>query len=142
MAKVNSNKVVENTGNELVDGKLKAAPIDWASIEGDVYGGQSPIIDIDAGDAAGPFVYTGKSTIATQQGTAVSHTATYEENQVRLPLSATFLKAMDQAGVSHGDTFYIKRDADVIGKTGRAKGQTLQVYAIKVTDRSEVVVQA
>ena len=52
-----------------------------------------------------------------------------------MPLSATFVKAVDQAQLDTGDEFYVRRTEDVKGKTGRAKGQTLMVYGIKVTKR-------
>lgn len=115
--------------------EIKVKDIAWDSIEGQEFGGQSPIIQIEVGQAAGPFILLSKTTVATEIGTAISYTATYEGHQVRMPLSATFVKAVDQAQLDTGDEFYVRRTEDVKGKTGRAKGQTLMVYGIKVTKR-------
>ena len=115
--------------------EIKVKDISWDSIEGQEFGGQSPIIQIEVGQAAGPFILLSKTTVATEIGTAISYTASYEGHQVRMPLSATFVKAVDQAQLDTGDEFYVRRTEDVKGKTGRAKGQTLMVYGIKVTKR-------
>jgi len=115
--------------------EIKVKDISWDSIEGQEFGGQSPIIQIEVGQAAGPFILLSKTTVATEIGTAISYTASYEGHQVRMPLSATFVKAVDQAQLDTGDEFYVRRTEDVKGKTGRAKGQTLMVYGIKVSKR-------
>jgi hypothetical protein len=113
--------------------------IDFDAIDGIEFGGQSEILHINVDEAAGPFIYAGKNVIDTDIGKAVSHSAHNEAGeQVRMPLSATFIKAIDMANLGVGDAFYVKRYADVIGKTGRAKGQTLQVYSIKVVSRADV----
>jgi hypothetical protein len=127
------NKNKENISSS----ELKVKDISWDSIEGQEFGGQSPIVNIEPGQAAGPFILLSKTTVSTEIGTAISYAASYEGQQVRMPLSATFVKAVDQAQIDTGDEFYVRRTEDVKGKTGRAKGQTLQVYGIKVTKRAD-----
>jgi len=129
MSKVNKDAAT-STG-------MKVKTIEWDQVDGQEFGGQSPIIEIDPGQAAGPFILLSKTTVTTDIGTAISYTASYEGHQVRMPLSATFVKAVDQAQLETGDEFFIRRTEDVKGKTGRAKGQILQVYGIKVTKRAE-----
>ena len=123
--------------NEEASTGMKVKAVEWDQIDGQEFGGQSPIIDIEVGQAAGPFILLSKTTVTTDIGTAISYTASYEGHQVRMPLSATFVKAVDQAQLDTGDEFFIRRTDDVKGKTGRAKGQILQVYGIKVTKRAE-----
>lgn len=128
---------MKNNSKEASSSELKVKDVSWDSIEGQEFGGQSPIINIEIGQAAGPFILLSKTTVSTDIGTAISYTASYDGQQVRMPLSATFVKAVDQAQLDTGDEFYVRRTEDVKGKTGRAKGQTLQVYGIKVTKRAE-----
>lgn len=118
--------------------KAPKADIKWDTLKGHEFGGQAPILEMEVGDIVGPLTYSGKSTIVTEKGTAISHTAQLGDQQIRLPLSATFIRAVDQAALNSGDQFYVRRDEDVKGKTGKAKGQTLQVYCIKVTERDEI----
>ena len=129
MSKVNKDAV--SSGN------MKVKSVEWDQIDGQEFGGQSPIIEIEVGQASGPYILLSKTTVSTEIGTAISYTASYEGHQVRMPLSATFVKAVDQAQLETGDEFFVRRTEDVKGKTGRAKCQILQVYGIKVTKRSE-----
>ena len=126
-----------NSSSSNGNAEYKIKPINWDSIEGQEFGGQAPIVNIEVGQAAGPFILLSKTTVSTEIGTAISYSASIDGQQVRLPLSATFVKAVDQAQLDTGDEFYIRRTEDVKGKTGRAKGQILQVYGIKVTKRAE-----
>jgi hypothetical protein len=135
MSSMQKNKPVNQPAGQ-VD---RRNTIDFDAIDGIEFGGQSEILHIEKDEAAGPFTYAGKNVIDTDIGKAVSHSAHNEAGeQVRMPLSATFIKAVDMANLGIGDVFYVKRYEDVVGKNGRAKGQTLQVYSIKVVSRSTV----
>ena len=109
----------------------------WDQQDGDVYGGQSDVLKLEVGQVAGVFTYVGSQSITTELGDTTAHTATIDGEPVRLPIQATFLRALDQAGIQRGDQFIIKRDADVIKKQGKGKGQPMAIYAIKVTERVE-----
>ncbi len=110
---------------------------DWDRADGQEYGGQSEILLMDVGEIAGKFTYVGKQAMATELGDTTVHTAvTANKEQVRLPISAAFLRSVDQAGIRQGDKFLIKRLDDVQKKSGKGKGQTMQIYAVKVTDRA------
>lgn len=110
----------------------------WDSMEGDIYGGQSDIVKIDVGQVAGPFTYVGNQKITTELGEVTAHTATAPDGEsVRLPIQATFLKALDQADIQRGDKFIIKRDADVTKQKGAGKGKPMAIYAVKVVERAE-----
>lgn len=109
----------------------------WDRADGQEYGGQSEILLMDVGEVAGPFTYVGKQAMATQLGDTTVHTAvTKDKEQVRLPISAAFLRSIDQAGIRQGDKFLVKRLDDVEKKAGKGKGQVMQIYAVKVTDRA------
>lgn len=111
----------------------------FETLEGEVYGGQSDIVLIQVGEVAGVFTYVGHQQITTELGETTAHNATGPDGKpVRLPIQATFLKALDQAGIQRGDKFIIKRDADVVKQKGAGKGKPMAIYAVKVTERAEV----
>jgi DNA helicase TIP49 (TBP-interacting protein) len=77
--------------------------------------------------------------MTTELGETTVHTATDPgNNTLRLPISATFVRAIDQAGVKRGDVFAVHRWEDVIKKSGKGKGQTMPVYSVKVITRAAI----
>jgi len=112
------------------------SPDDFDAQDGQEFGGESGLLILDEGECAGPFTYSGHSQIQTELGETTSHTAlTPEGDQVRLPIQATFLRAVDQARLGFGDTFAVKRCDDAIKKKGKGAGQAMAIYALKVITR-------
>lgn len=101
------------------------------------YGGQSDVMDLKVGEVAGPLSYTGFSTITTDLGDATSHTAIHTDTKesIRLPLAASFNKALDQASVNVGDIFAIKRNPDVMKKKGKGANRPMAIYSLKIIKR-------
>lgn len=110
----------------------------WESAGGQEFGGKASVVTIDVGEVAGPFTYSNHVPMTTELGTVTVHQATTEDGeQVRLPISATFVKAVDQAQLQFGDTFLVRRFEDVEKKRGKGAGNAIPVYAIKVLSRAK-----
>jgi len=121
----------------LAQEKYIASSEEWEQINEPEFGGQSEILELNVGQVAGPLTYIGHQAMTTSLGETTVHTATTrEETTVRLPIGATFNRAMDQAGVRRGDKFFIKRTEDAIKKQGKGKGNPMKIYAIKVSQRA------
>jgi len=75
--------------------------------------------------------------MVTELGATTVHTAknTKTEDVYRLPIQATFLRAIDQAGLKRGDVFGVKRFEDQIKKRGKGAGNPMAIFAIKVFTR-------
>lgn len=115
---------------------IKAAEA-WDEMAGQEFGGASGILDLKVGEVAGVFVYTGHQQVTTDLGETTVHTGLDEEgNQWRLPIQATFLRAVDQARLGMGDKFAVKREEDQIKKRGKGAGNKMAIYAIKVVERA------
>jgi len=109
----------------------------WDEQEGQEFGGASGILELQVGEVAGPFTYTGHQNMTTELGDTTVHTGNDEEgNQWRLPIQATFLRAIDQARISMGDKFAVKRLDDVKKKRGKGAGNMMAIFAIKVLERA------
>lgn len=113
----------------------------WDEVEGQEFGGKSDILDLHEGEVAGPFSYSGHQEMVTDLGATTVHLGTVVDGEdagetVRLPIQATFLRAVDQAGLSKGDTFLIKRFDDQLKKKGKGAGKPMAIYGIKVTERA------
>lgn len=103
---------------------------------GDEFGGTSEILDLKVGESAMNLIYTGfqPSTIGGKQMNV--HTAnTKDGSPVRLPIAASFLRALDQSGLKRGDTFGIKRYEGVEKKGGVGAGTMMEIYGLKVTNK-------
>lgn len=108
----------------------------WDGASGQEFGGSADILQIEVGQVAGPLEYQGHQQITTDLGEATVHTASDEEgNQWRLPIQATFVRAIDQAGMRRGDKFLVKRMDDTIKKRGKGAGNPMSIYAIKIVER-------
>ena len=109
---------------------------EWDGQKTQEYGGQSDILAISPGQIAGPLTYLGCNRITTDLGETTAHTASDKMGETwRLPIQATFLRAMDQAAVKPGDVFAIKRGDDVIKKKGAGAGKPMAIFSIKVLKR-------
>lgn len=106
------------------------------SLEGVEFGGKSEILNIAVGEVSGPVTYVGSQKMTTDLGEVNAHTGSINGESIRLPISATFLRAVEQAQLSRGDVFFLKREEDGQKKKGVGKGQTMQMYKIKVTERA------
>jgi hypothetical protein len=109
---------------------------EWDNLGVPEIGGQSDILIINQGEASGPFIYTGHRAFDLQGKQVTGHSATLNGEQYRLPISASFTQALDQAGIHQGDEFYIRRGDDQAKKNGVGKGTMMAIYAIKVTKRA------
>lgn len=108
----------------------------WDSAEGEEFGGKSEILTIVVGEVAGPLKYIGHQQMTTELGETTVHLATNQEDEtLRLPIQATFIRAVDQAGLQRGDTFLVKRFEDQEKKRGKGAGNQMAIYAIKVLER-------
>ncbi len=117
---------------------LKDAGV-WDKVDGQEFGGAAGILELKPGEVAGIFTYSGHQQITTDLGETTVHTGVDEDGtQWRLPIQATFLRAVDQAGLKFGDKFAIKREDDVIKKRGKGAGKEMAIFAIKVTERYAV----
>lgn len=115
-----------------------ASQADWDKAPGQEYGGQADILQINIGEIAGPFEYMGHQPMVMEGGKSVTvHIASDPTGeQVRLPIAASFLRAVDQADLFRGDKFLIRRSENVKKKSGIGRGQDMQIYAIKPTVRA------
>jgi hypothetical protein len=114
---------------------LKDADV-WDELGGQEFGGAAGILELKEGELAGVFTYTGHQEITTDLGATTVHTASDEDGtQWRMPIQATFLRAVDQARIGMGDKFAVKREEDVTKKRGKGAGNPMAIYAIKVIER-------
>jgi|SRR5882672_1757907 len=111
----------------------------WEDTEGEEYGGKSDILILEVGEIGGPFTYVGSQSMTTELGETTVHLATDKEgNQLRLPIQATFLRSIDQAGAHRGDQFIVKRFDDQEKKRGKGAGNAMAIYGVKITKRAVV----
>lgn len=113
-----------------------ASEQDWDSTEGMEYGGQADILEMEIGEVGGPFTYIGSQPLALEKGSTTVHIGTDPHgNNIRLPISASFVRAADQARLNPGDTFLVRRGDDVKKLRGIGKGQDMKIFSIKVKTR-------
>ena len=109
----------------------------WEGADGVEYGGQSDILTMSEGEMAGPLTYAGANQVTTDLGETTSHVAImHNGEQIRLPIQATFIRAMDMANLQQGDTFAVRRDPDQIKKRGKGAGNAMAIFRIKVLSRA------
>ena len=126
-----------NLAEEKVERPYLKALSDWDGMEGQEFGGASGILELKPGEVAGVFTYTGHQQITTDLGETTVHTGLDEDGvQWRLPIQATFLRAVDQARIQMGDKFAVKREDDVEKKRGKGAGKPMAIFAIKVVERA------
>lgn len=113
-----------------------ASEADWDNEQGMEFGGQADILEMEIGEVAGPFRYVGSQPLALEKGSTTVHIGTDPSgNNIRLPISASFVRAADQARLNPGDTFLIRRGDDVKKLRGVGKGQDMKIYSLKVKTR-------
>ena len=110
----------------------------WEKSSGPEFGGQADILSIQVGEVAGPFEYMGHQPMILEGNKQITvHLgATDDGETLRLPIAASFLRAIDQAEIMKGDKFLIRRFDDVKKKAGVGKGQSMNIFAIKVLVRT------
>lgn len=108
----------------------------WDDIPGEQYGGDTDVLVIPENNHVGPLTYLGAQPMKTHIGDTTSHQAVLNGETVRLPIGATFLRAMDLASIHPGDEFWIKRFANTKKKSGAGQGTDMQIFAIKVTKKA------
>lgn len=109
----------------------------WDAVETPEYGGQADIIDLAVDEIGGPFTYIGHQPMNLEGKEVTVHIGQTETgNNMRLPISASFLRAVDQAKLAPGDTFAIKRNDDVKKKNGVGKGNMMQIFSVKVLTKA------
>jgi hypothetical protein len=111
--------------------------VDWDRLQGVEIGGQNPILEVEAGEVAGPFTYAGHQSMQTDSGDVTVHLG--ENNGViyRLPIAASFIRSVDQAGIGAGDQFALRRNDDQEKKRGVGKGQMMQIFSLKVIKKAD-----
>lgn len=111
---------------------------EWDAVATPEFGGQADILAINVGEVAGPFEYAGHQPMVLEGNKTVTvHLGVDQKttDTMRLPIAASFLRAIDQAEVIKGDVFLIRRSDNVKKKAGVGKGQDMQIFAIKVKTR-------
>jgi len=118
---------------------LKVAPDVFETTAGEEFGGSSEILLLEVGEAAGPLKYVGHrlTDLGNNKQPADIHEAKDTEDATwRMPIATNFRRQAEGANLAPGDIFYVKRLDDVTKKNGVGKGQTMQMYQIKVTARA------
>lgn len=134
----------EDNKKALAERKYVATQADWDSATGTEFGGQADILIAQIGEVVGPFEYVGHQPMLMEGGKTVTvHIGIDPEgDQVRLPIAASFLRAVDSADLQRGDKFLARRGEDTPKKSGIGKGQMMQIWAIKPTYRAPRVMPA
>lgn len=131
-----SSEDTESTAIEGVKPPLMAAS-EWDAVETPEFGGQADIMALEVDEIGGPFEYVGHQPMRLEDKDVTVHIGlTTEGTNMRLPISASFLRAVDQAKLAPGDTFAIKRNDDVKKKNGKGKGNMMQIYSVKVLTKA------
>lgn len=111
----------------------------WTAIESPEFGGQADIMELEIDEIGGPFTYSGHQEMnleGNSKPVTVHIGITEEGANMRLPIAASFLRAVDQAGIKPGDQFAIRRMDDVQKKGGVGKGTMMQIYSVKVLKKA------
>ena len=145
-AKANKDEGAKAQNEELKNAEVTApnnltrSVAEWEALEAPSYGGQSPILVIKVGQVVGPITFNSIKEVASgdREGDTMTQTTGLLDGKThRLPLSATVVRAVQDAQLQHGDGFWIMRHEDVIKEKGKGKGQAMGIYEIKVTDRAK-----
>lgn len=119
---------------------LRAA--DFDKIKGDTFGGSSEILTLGENEAAGPLTYVGHRITDLGNGLApadIHEAKDTEDSTWRMPIATSFRRQAEGANLRPGDTFFVKRIRDEVKKNGVGKGNSMQMYVIKVTGRAAAV---
>ena len=123
---------------DLKTGKITTlAQFDALAGESTAKGGNS--LNLDEGQAAGPFVYVGTREIEIDGDPVTVHDAKVapDGETVGMPLAASFNHQIEDLGVKKGDTFFVARAPDAAKKKGKGKGRMMRIFRLKVTARAK-----
>lgn len=129
------------TRAQLLGMKVEASVFE--STPGELFAGKN-ILKLAEGEAAGPFVLkeilrdqdlnpaTGKKKKMEPVDVYIgTHTETKQD--VNMPVAAAFVQKAEDAKLSIGDTFYVRRVQDYVSKAWGTKGAG---YELKITARA------
>lgn len=137
MAKVEGNQTGNDNKKAADIAKLPDASAAWDGSKAPIYGGQTPILEMDVNTTVGPLSYIGTNPMTLNGKEVTVHIgSTPAGDPVRLPIAASFNRAMTQADPHEGDKFLVRRFEDVQKKDGIGKGQMMEIYGIRVTERA------
>lgn len=137
--------MADDTKVAEVPENLKVSNEDFEKMGGDTFGGTSDILVIPVDSVAGPLTYIGHrlTDLGNGKQPADIHEAKDKNDETyRLPIATNFRRQAEGADLKRGDTFYVKRFADVKKQNGVGKGLVMQMYQIKVTNRAPVAAPA
>lgn len=132
--------LVANTGNDQPAGiKLTSGAFD--ALGGEIFSGLN-ILKLAEGEAAGPFSYLrsvqqeipakGKRKASVVTVHVAAHLS-YPAREVRMPIAAAFLGKAEDAKLTEGDVFAVRRSGDYIDKN---YGQKCQGFELRVLARA------
>lgn len=137
-------KPVTITKNDLSALRISDAAEIFGELEkkgAEVYGGSADILKLDVSKAAGPLLYEGideKKLELDGDKVDVHVGRDGSGKRWRLPLSTSFRNQIEDAKLTKGDTFYIRRLDDVLKKKGKGKGNPMKIFQIAVSERAAV----
>lgn len=112
----------------------------FAGLSGEQFGGQSNYLQMKPGEMLAGFIHVKieKDVKLTNTSDAIDipvaiHPETKEE--IRMPASKVFRINVEKAGIKAGDEYAVARLPDTTKKTGKGKGNRMDVYSILVTKR-------
>lgn len=106
----------------------------FMAAKGETFGSNN-YLAIQPGQAAGPFIMTRAKmeTINEDYDPAKVYYATGPDKvEISMPVSASFQNQAISAKLAKGSKFLVARLPDKVGKKGRSKDKTLQIYQIKL----------
>jgi hypothetical protein len=112
-------------------------PIDFDNLGGESFVGLN-LLDLDVGEADGPFVLAKIDPTVFGSGKAAKTIDVYCANkgstEIRMPISASFMVKVQEANLKIGDTFYVKRGKNFSSKAFGT--DNCKSYLLKVTKRA------
>ena len=127
-------QIIANAGENPVTSQA----VDFDNAEGESFVGLN-LLDLDEGESDGHFVVIGIEEKEFKQGKKTDMLPVYHckkgTTPVDMPVSASFLTKAEEATLSVGDTFLVKRGKDYDSKDFGTKN--CKSYLLKVTARAK-----
>jgi len=127
-------QIIANAGENPVTSQA----VDFDNAEGESFVGLN-LLDLDEGESDGHFVVIGIEEKEFKQGKKTDMLPVYHckkgTTPVDMPVSASFLTKAEEAALSVGDTFLVKRGKDYDSKDFGTKN--CKSYLLKVTARAK-----
>lgn len=127
-------QILANAGENSVTSQA----VDFDSAQGEAFVGLN-LLDLEEGEADGPFVVQEIEQKEFKQGKKVDVLPVFHcmkgTTPVDMPVSASFLTKAEEAKLSVGDTFLVKRGKDYDSKDFGTKN--CKSYLLKVTARAK-----